>query len=243
MSSQDQEIILIGIPGDIVLRIEHSNGESATYYRVSSDVLSSKSSYFHNLLDPDKFNEGRSVHAKLRSLRELNVDFSRLVSSDLPVVTVSDLGYRSRKQSRPTLTESFLRVLHDLPPGPQLLSVGDIAHVAIMADRVSAAYAIRASLLRHGSIGVQPPFIRTKRTGTLSVMQEEAIRQKILTGVMLDLPHWIVEYSQQLVIAGSSRWNAENEHNEEENTAPWWQLPRGIEGMKSPPCTASCAII
>ena len=218
--------------GDIFLLINDSRTDRVTRYYCSRNILRSSSEYFRVLLDPEKFSEGIAIEAQLQDIYKTH---GGPIRSKLPTVIVSDFGDLPNA-SLPTSTVvcQFLKILHDpATPWPvdRSRSVELAALLAIIADRL-AANTIVAEYMRGRLLDVK----LLKNWKLLSTRQAEIeSRQKLLAGMTLGFPQWVLQCSAALIVNGSSRWQtAQLDTSREENTddeeALWWNLPGGLEG-------------
>ncbi|WPH03354.1 Hypothetical protein R9X50_00623300 [Acrodontium crateriforme] len=220
-ASGEDEIIVIAKEGDIVLHIEHDIGErqSACRLRVSSRKLADVSKYFARLLQPGRFGEGERVDTELKSLREKYPSIAEAPATELPVISLQDLGRISTVKSISPLCTDMLYMLHgnDLAATPPLTNLANLAIVADRFDALIAAaeYANRKKLIRTID-GKTTPKIDTNLT-------QEKVRQRLLVAVLFNYSPWIEKYSARLIIRG---WVG----NEVETTLPlWWDLPSRFE--------------
>ena len=224
-ASSMSSIIEIDPDGDLLLHITHHD-ELDQLYRVSISVLRRTSAYFNVLLDPAKFHEGAASHARLGELSRHFADAATIPISELPAVTVSDVGQIPKGTICQNVIELFLNVLHNPSASCQPLDTLTIAILAIITDRFDAIPSI-ASFISKSSWMED-----LKKQGLKGEKQrstkESAQRQKLFIGMVLGFQNLVSRHSANLIFDGSEQWKPES-MNQNEN-APWWNLPHGIEG-------------
>lgn len=227
-SSEDSprtDVMVIAAAGELLLEVYDETRNESFVYRTGIEQLRQSSPYFASLLDPHKFGEGTRVAERLKQLKEQYGNVLEAPVEELPRVKVLDVGRISRVNSIKNLFMDFLNVLHGLELSTSAPPVGNLANLAVVADRFDA-------------LPTLTKFVRCKRflqtidaksKGKTTIVPEERARQKLLIGLLFDHPPWVSIYSKRLIIGGSVRWKVDAEDDIE--AAIWWDLPRRIEGM------------
>ncbi len=217
----ESSIMPIAAHGDLVLRIKHETigRRVSADFRVSTEALKQQSRYFGRLLQVGRFGEGNEVAARQQVLREQYRDLAEVPSSQLPVITVQDVGRISRVKSLAMLCADFLYILHGrdlqaLPP------VANLANLTILADRFDALEVVKSYVGRKKTLRMIDGKTTAKADGALS---EERVRQRLLVAIMLEHPSWMEKYSSRLIVKG---WVG----READLSSPlWWDLPSRVE--------------
>ena len=238
----DEALSLISITdnGDVNLHIEEPDAGIGCKYRCSRAVLRNHSDYFNVLLDPEKFSEGIAVEANLRELQKHhNGPMSTVPATKLPTITIADVGELSEERSICSVIRIYMDILHN----PNMLwpvtrsqsaeSVQLIALLAIVADRFRSQACIAAYLKGQNLI------LTRSKDGKSSMTHEDELenRQKLLAGIILEIPLWVSRCSSFLIMNGL-QGDRNSEHSfaetgkENENPSQWWKLPGGIEGIQ-----------
>ena len=217
--SMGDTVVIITANGDLILEIEDTLTKVGICYRVSSTVLKKSSTYFVNLLDPQKFSEGVRVHRELAELRTKHSDISVVPTSLLPRVLISDVGDFPRGISNEFILTYFFKILHLTNERPHRNpSSTSMALLAVVADRFDAAKSIVS-------------YVKEAKAPHNQVTKEETWRQKVLTGYLLNIDDSAKRLSNQLILAGSEKWTQEKQDSVTYGEPLWWHLPGDIEGM------------
>lgn len=219
--AEHNEAITIAAHGDLVLHIEHEarTVKHAASFRVSTPALRQHSKYFERLLQAGRFGEGSHVEEQHKSLRQRYQNITEAPFSELPVVSVQDLGRISTVKSITALCSDFLYILHGkdtqtFPP------IANLAILAVVADRFDALEVVKSYVERKKMLRA----IDGKTTPKADIaLSEEKVRQRLHVAVMLDYPPWFEKYSSRLIIKG---WVGEEP---DISAALWWDLPSRIE--------------
>ncbi|EME47223.1 hypothetical protein DOTSEDRAFT_96863, partial [Dothistroma septosporum NZE10] len=214
-------IVDIAPDGDVVLSIRHEAAASAgvSRFRVRSSILKQHSRYFAGLLD-GRFGEAQRIAEALIELQNHYISPGDAPSTELPSISIIDVGRISAVKSIEPLCTDFLASLHGqdtqgLPP------VANLANLAIVADRFDALESIAAYVRRRRFIRAIDGKMTPKTDGGLS---EERVRQRVLIGALLDHSAWLEKYSMRMIYKG---WVGRDDVDEA--TAMWWSLPRRLE--------------
>ena len=217
--SMGDTVVIITVNGDLLLEIEDTLTKVGICYRVSSRVLKESSTYFVNLLDPQKFSEGVRVHRELAELHTKHSDISVVPASSLPRVLISDVGDFPRGTSNEFILTYFFKILHLTNERPHRNpSSTSMALLAVVADRFDATKAIAS-------------YVKEAKAPHNQVMKEETCRQRLLTGYLLTIDDSAKRWSNQLILAGSERWTQDYQESVTHGEPLWWHLPGDIEGM------------
>lgn len=222
---------------------------------MSAQRLRDRSSYFNVLLDPDKFSEGIMVHKQLTALHQNSPDIALVPSSELPRLTIHDVGCMPGSDLVVPALRLFLEIMHSEPLSwesdyAKSHTVGFMATIAVISDRFAAT----------STIG---PLIRQSRWGkaawprqgpNTSSARELMHRQRLLIGYRFKMNYWFSKSSAELVIGGSERWNDDYENLKSQTTLThdqrssalnnpnhhhdlesfpgikFWSMPDGLEG-------------
>jgi len=216
-----ERIIAVAAHGDVILQIEHETNTTkhVARFRISAPALKQHSRYFERLLQAGRFGEGSRVEEQHKSLRERYQSMAEVPDTELPVVSVQDVGRTSTVKSLAALCTDFLYIMHGkdtqtFPP------VTNLANLAIAADRFDALEVIKSYAKRKKMIRALDGKTTPKADNALS---EEKVRQRLLVAIMLDYPPWIEKYSARLIIKGWVGRDAEL------SAALWWDLPQRFE--------------
>lgn len=216
-----EEISPIAAQGDLLLRVEYGTADSPAIYsfRVDSSVLKSHSKYFDRLLQNGRFSEGTAIRVQHDRLVEQYGQLTAAPSSELPAITIVDVGRISAVRALDALVSDFLSILHGdeiqaSPPVPNL------ANLAIVADRFDALDIVKSYVKRKKILRA----LDGKTTAKVDTgMSEEKVRQRLLLAIYFDYPPWLEKYSARLIIKG---WVG----NEMDTSSPlWWDLPSRVE--------------
>ena len=212
-------VVIITVDGDLVLQIEDTLEKVDICYRVSSAVLKEASTYFINLLDPKKFNEGIRVYKELAELRKTYSDISNVPASSLSRISISDVGEFPKGISNEIILTYFFKILHLTHERPHRNpSASSMALLAVVADRFDASKSIVS-------------YVKEAKATQTQVMKEETWRQKLLTGYLLGIEDSVKRWSSQLILSGSERWMQGNEDSVIHGEPLWWHLPGDVEGV------------
>ena len=232
-SSRNNNTVIVAAQGDFILQIGEGSTTKSICYRVSSEILKRVSGYFNVLLDPNKFSEGILTSEAAERLEKEYPDISLVPASSLPKILVSDVGQFPVGMSNKSLLTHFFKILHD----PQYSSINIatplvVTLLAVVADRFDAVAPI-ATFLK-ASKRVMRIIMKSREDISNGKMDEEIIRQNILSGLLLHIDDLVLHWSARLIMEGSSKWVTEDEDLESETEPQWWHLPDGIEGKPSP---------
>ena len=205
--------------GDLVLQLSPETGVRSEY-RVCIAALREASGYFDVLLDPAKFREGHAVLESLNRNRGHYEENIRIAYSDLPTITLRDVGQVPKRESSSLAFKCFLDVMHGLRPPLPSPAHKHVATLAVYADRFDA-------------IGVVSAYIAACKWGKNKVnldgtWREESCRMRLYLSLILGLPHWFYVYSAEMINHGSQAWFGEGSKLDD---GAWWYLPHGIEGQ------------
>lgn len=218
----EAEPTVIAASGDLILNVRQRIDSEVFSYRVESRSLCDVSRYFDILLG-ERFEEGARVKAVHESLRAKYTEVGFAPAGELPRVDITDIGSISRVKSIHNITADFLRTLHGIDLAIPNPPVPNIANLAIVADRFDALPFFANHVKRKKYLHI----IEAKSRGkTSSALTEERMRQKLLCGILLDYPPWVIRYSKRMIINGSVRWREQSKQED----AQWWDLPKGVEG-------------
>ena len=231
----EDNIIAIESEGDLLIKIDGQPGEPSFYYRVSSIVLQKASPYFDRLLDPKKFSEGVAFGAQIEKLKESYPDITTVPAAALPMIQVSDVGQIPARYPSKNVVTHFFDILHDT--NSFWIMTGSlpnhIALLAILADRFDATKPVLDYINDQGWTHAHKETKENKKESSLSSVRSKEIlwRQRMFAGVILGVQDWVMSYSRLLIDAGSERWKvASDTELKIDDEAPWWYLPRGLEG-------------
>ena len=219
---------VIADSGDLLLHVSHeleSKNIQRYSFRVDTTKLRQSSRFFDRLLS-GQFVEAKRVAERLDHLQRQYDAIGDAPLSELPSITVKDIGRVSVSKSvRPLMTD-FLNALHGCDMEGKASMIPNISNLTVVADRFDALgyfaeYVRKRKLLRATKDTPEPK------------LSEERIRQKLYVGVLLSHEAWVTSTSLRIIIRGSESWT---NGNEDFNRACWWDLPQGLEGK-------SCALV
>lgn len=222
----EKDLLVVAPSGDLILDVSQEEDSQQFPYRVDSKILQHNSRYFENLLS-DRFSEGQKLAAALKNLKLLgHTSLEHAHLDDLPRISIVNIGRIaiSKASSIQNLVADFLRAIHGLDLAVPNPPVANIANLAVVADRFDAVdcvgkYVQRKKLLQ---------LVEAKSKGRASsALTEERVRQKLLIGLLLDYPPWVIRYSKHLIIRDSVQWRPDIE--EDHTKALWWDIPNGAE--------------
>ena len=231
----EDNIIAIDKAGDLLIQIHGQPGESTFYYQVSSTVLQEASPYFDRLLDPTKFSEGVTFRIQLNRLKASYPDIKMAPVAALPVVKLSDVGQIPVRYPSKSVVTHFFDILHRT--NSSWVMTGTIANhialLAIMADKFDVTKRVLDHIVDQGWTYAYKEAKENKKDGNQSYLRskETLWRQRIFAGFILGVQDWVMNYTRLLVDAGSERWRMTSDAElSVDDEAPWWYLPRGLEG-------------
>ncbi|KAH7066933.1 hypothetical protein BKA63DRAFT_523432 [Paraphoma chrysanthemicola] len=225
MSDEDDPLV-IATSGDLILDVAQEEGGTRYSYRVDSKTLRQSSRYFDNLLS-DRFSEGQQWQADLEKLRLSGTsDISAAAADLLPHITIVNVGRIaiSKESAIKTLLADFLRTFHASDLAVANPPVANLANLAVVADRFDAVACLTKYVQRRKYFQLIDAKSRGKPNPTLT---EERVRQKLLVGLLLDHPPWVMKYSKYLMMRDSVQWRPGIE--EDYTKALWWDIPNGVE--------------
>lgn len=214
-------VVCVCPTGDVVLDVQSDcdQDQGTLSFRVSSRSLVSHSVYFQRLLEDTRFAEGSNVATTLEKVRAEHGDSAEAPSDSLPHVHVAELGRISPiKSIRPIFTDLLL-ILHngDLPS--RKIPLTNLANLVIVADRFDSTKPF-ADWIRSRGVLVRPKALSANPS-------EEALRQRLLLGLLLQDTELVLHHSRDLIVKGSPLWD---DHDKPlPSDALWWDLPSGIE--------------
>ncbi len=223
-ATDEHGTIVIDASGDLVLALDHERRlETPVKFRVKTSLLRAGSPYFNILLDPSRFEEGRRVASSHDSLDGQSVE--RLPSTQLPLLSIEDMGQISGVKSLHLLMADFLGLLHhaDLSSLPPPLT--NLANLTIVADRFDALPVlgryVQSKRLLHL---IDSKSSRVKPGSKLTAVADDKLRQRCLIGLLLDHQPWFSSASQMLI-------QRLGPHSQQDTSAPalWKDLPMGVE--------------
>lgn len=226
-------IVNIDPSGDLMLHINHPDYVSQVY-RVSISILRSKSLYFDSLLDPTKFSEGLAIHNRRIELSQQYSNVTEAPPSELPRVTILDIGEIPSEPISESVFRHFLGVLHNYSTSSSVPRTHFIAILVLIADRFDAVKPVARYMTSHG--WMKDP-IKVDRHSKSDVHAEIILRQRILIGLIVRSSTWLAHYSASLIREGSERWTTDSANTTSE--AIWWHLPHGIEGKYGRVCVST----
>jgi len=218
-------VIIISAVGDVILDAEAEEGGEIVLLRVDSAVMRSASPYFDRLLDV-KYKEGSTVVKELEEIRQAYPSVAEAPISKLPHVKISYLGQTLVKTIRPLMTD-FMNIVHDQDHTSRKLPLMNLANLAVVADRFDACRIV-ARWANEKNLLSNPMSVKTASTTATS---EEAVRQRLLVGLLLQHHSWFTASSAQIIMNGSSRWS--DEEVQSSDGALWRDLPGSVEGINS----------
>ncbi|GAB7359878.1 hypothetical protein MBLNU230_g7406t1 [Neophaeotheca triangularis] len=222
----DGTVLVVAEDGDLVLRIEHetASAEHSHAFRVRSKVLRTGSRFFERLVGPMGFGERVQIEERHRQLEEQHpgTPLQAIPASELPAVTVKDLGRTGNIKNVQALLGDFLNILHG-SPSHRDPPVVNLVNLAIVADRFDHLDALRGWQSRKKLLpGIEA---RTTLKQYLGLAEEKS-RQRLLAGMMYDFFPWIEKYSYRIIEQG---WTADPSAETDVHFAQWWDLPMRIE--------------
>ncbi|MCJ1283039.1 hypothetical protein MMC26_002366 [Xylographa opegraphella] len=231
----EDNIIPIEPAGDLLIKVHGQPGESTLYYRASSTVLQKASPYFDRLLDPKKFSEGVAFRTQLKNLKETYPDVRMAPAAALPIIHISDVGQIPARFPSKNVVTHFFDILHDTSSFWIMTGTlpNHIALLAILADRFDATKPVLDHITDQGWTHTHKEPKENKKESSQSSSRTKEIlwRQRIFAGAILGVQDWVMSYSRLLIDAGSERWRiASDAELNVDDEAPWWYLPRGLEG-------------
>ncbi|KAI9903233.1 hypothetical protein N3K66_002585 [Trichothecium roseum] len=197
---------------------------SKAAYRVSLEVLKSKSKYFENLLGNTQFKEALTITKAFEALSVSGRTPKKADSGDLPRISIVDEDYATKAAGRESAFEDMLRLVHGRPLKPQSTpSLSYITTIAVTADLFDCTAAVSKTL--SGEAKIRWP-VQTKPGRSTDI--EQVLRQKILVAWLLGHPMRMQTSTRELILRGSNYWSAFRE-DDRESTAAWCDLPDGLE--------------
>ncbi|KAJ5312153.1 hypothetical protein N7508_002983, partial [Penicillium antarcticum] len=238
MEETDPSIKVITGEGDLIIEYSSAGDSTSTTRRwqVASELLSSNSPYFHALLDPTKFSEGRQFSAQKQAWNESQG--SHLASQHLLPTVKLPSGILTSTCEEDSI-ELFLQILclkslneeesasfeHEL----KFLSTSLVARLIDLADSFNSPRIIQDILRKVGySYGKTKPSLIAKLSASTLQMKEDRIRQIILISAYLNDSRVTKIMTHALLVIGSRFWINGLEYPEEE-TLRWRYLPNGLE--------------
>jgi hypothetical protein len=231
---------VISVQGDLIIEYIAPGDSTSTSRRwqVASELLSSNSPYFHTLLDPMKFSEGRQFNAQKQAWNEAQGSNS---ASQHMLPTVRLPGGMLTSMCGEDAIELFLQILcvdclneedtasfeHEL----KSLSTSLVARLIDLADSFNSPRIVQDILRQVGySYGKTKPSLIAKLSVSSLQMKEDRIRQIILISAFLNDSRVTKIMTHALLVIGSRFWINGLVHPEE-GTLRWRYLPNGLEGM------------
>ena len=210
-------LIVIGHKPDIILRFRaDEESTEVVRFKLDSESLVAKSKYFKHLLSDSRFSEGASV---LRKSRPQNPD-GDTAEDETPEIEIIELGRISPVKSiKPLLIDLFLSLHHGQISNRRMPLI-NLANLAITADRFDIA-PIVADCARRANVILRPKMIK-------SPLDEDAVRQRLLIGLLWEDEELVRVHSRDLIIRRSRFWASQR--SEPPNDALWFDLPRNVEG-------------
>ena len=222
----EKDLIVVAPSGDLILDVSQEEGSQQFSYRVDSKVLQQNSRYFENLLS-ERFSEGQKLAVALKGLELLgHTNLEHTPLDDLPRIPIVNIGRIaiSKTSSIQNLVADFLRTVHGLDLAVPNPPVPNIANLAVVADRFDAVECVARYVHKKKFLQLT----EAKSKGRASpALTEERLRQKLLIGLLLDYPPWVIRYSKHLIIRDSVQWRPDVE--EDHTKALWWDIPNGVE--------------
>ncbi|KAI9721599.1 MAG: hypothetical protein M1828_005089 [Chrysothrix sp. TS-e1954] len=211
--------IVISEKGDVVLNFRASFETAKISFRVEASSLARSSAFFHRLLFDQRFAEGKNISEAHQALMKNDQTFADTSVAQLPQVDIEDVGQISTVKTIRPLMRDLLLILHGRELTVTRLPLVNLANLAVTADRFDCAPTIAQYTQTRGLL--------TASRVSGSSQSEEAIRQKLLIAILLQIPQGFGPLSRELMHAQSERWNVDVNNVMDE--ALWWNLPRGIE--------------
>jgi hypothetical protein len=238
----DPSITVISVQGDLIIEYIALNKFTPTSRRwqVASEHLRSNSPYFHALLDPSKFSEGRQFSAQKKAWNKAQGPGSASQHM-LPTVRLPS-GVLTSMCGEDAI-ELFLKLLCFRSTGEEelssfehefkFLSTSLVARLIDLAESFNSPLVVRDMLRKvEYSYGKTKPSIITKLSVSSLQMKEDRIRQIILISAYFNDSRVTKIMTHALLVIGSRFWTHGLEYPEEE-TLRWRFLPNGLEGMIS----------
>ena len=213
---------------DLVLDVQFSWWDEHLLYLVITKELRESSPYFHNLLDPEKFSEGARVNTAQSSLRDRFRSWDDVAPSDLPHISIVDIGPLSSRVRQEESMTTFFNLLLGVHPDVNQATPSWLVNLVVIADRFNALHKIKEFVAKHHRIYT---VFSTKWID--SAYKEEPTRQILLIGMRLHIAAWITSCSALLILHGSRRWDFTTEGVTEGQKGLWWSLPGGLEGAST----------
>lgn len=212
--------VLIWPSGDALLEFQRDeSSDDICTFRVDSARLAGCSPYFKRLFEDTRFSEAVEFDRKRRHIRQHYSNPADAPCEALPRLTIIDMGALSiNKTIKPLLTD-FLLVLHGLDTVARRIPIGNLANLAVVADRFDCTAQVAHWARNRGHLA-----------STLSTKNEETIRQRLLVGLLLGHGEWVQSNSKDLIIGGSVRWIESDSEPPGLSLAMWWDLPKNVEG-------------
>ncbi|EFR04142.1 hypothetical protein MGYG_07149 [Nannizzia gypsea CBS 118893] len=243
-------VLTVHKEGDLVIICEpspyNSLREQTPYMvRLSSRDITRDSEYFRALLDPAKFQEGRSLlrsHEQMEAqygskelaLKQMDIDQLFNFKIELPPLS-------TRADLKETLTLYFEIICSS---GPQYIpGLADVikrlagcpaprlASLLVLSDRFLSNPAIRHAFQLALGQDMEAGFPRTvTRLRRVQSRSEEGLREGIFLARFLEEPVSFSRLTQSLILRGSVNWMAEKPGGIAGLEKPlWWHLPGDME--------------
>lgn len=212
-------VTVICSSGDVILKIQsHEKSKDLISFRVDTSQLSKASPhYFQRLFEDSRFEEAAEYKRQCVKLKNLYSHSADIPIREVPQMRIVDIGaVHVGKTIGPLLTDFFL-ILHGLQPTAKKIPIGNLANLAIVADRFDCLEVVAHWANSGGHLAK-----------AVSGSTEESIRQKLLVGMLLGDAKSVSACSKDLILTGSVRWASDEKPPP--NTAMWWDLPKGVEG-------------
>ncbi|GBF66364.1 hypothetical protein TMEN_9084 [Trichophyton mentagrophytes] len=242
-------VITIHKDGDLVIVCEtapHNSLPEQTrhMFRLSSPEIMRASEYFKALLDPAKFQKGRSL---VRSHEQMEIQYGsrelalkNMKLGELLHIKIELPPLSTKISLRETLALYFELLCFRLPftPDPNGLkkftvnTIPTLASVLVLSDRFLSNDTIKDAfgLVSQARVG---PFSYSKIIDRLQRFEsedEECLRQGIFLAHFLKDSLAFSSLTQSLILHGSVNWMAEKPGGTSGLDKPlWWHLPGGIE--------------
>ena len=213
--------------GDILLDFKGAASSSGGLYLVSSTTLRQASAYFRVLLDADKFGEGRDMDSAMARLLEQYGEREAIPVAVLPRIVLEEALPVYSRISISVVIAFFLSSLHNVEFALNQPDTHFFALVALLADRFDVTAIVR-DIIQRRSWRLRN-FVWDGKYRPLSIGEEVLVRQQILIGLLLGMDQLFTQQSANLTISGSARWTG-NVPGNVNLDAPWWDLPRSVEG-------------
>lgn len=216
-SVDDDGVTLISEQGDVVLAVEHEQDQvHKASFRVDGSRIRNASPYFQLLLDPARFEEGHRVATRLLDLKDR--DLASIPTSQLPVVSIQDIGRISPVKSITLLLTDFLCLLHARPLANPHPPLSNLANLTVVADRFDCLPSLRSYVHSNRLFTL----LDAKSPKSKSPVTEERLRQRCFISLHLHYPPWFLTSTQRLIQRTSFLIPPD--------TAPAWQdLPASLE--------------